>query len=105
MPSSAKRAHTLNGPGTSNWLKVALSTTLNLDPVDAINDAKLLAVLLKHRLNQTFASEVANLHIDQAKRKYKYGSSLSIYLLPRHKEALYMYQLDNQVCDSGLNLY
>jgi hypothetical protein len=33
-------------------MKVALSTALNRDPVDAVNDAELLAMVLGHRADQ-----------------------------------------------------
>jgi hypothetical protein len=33
-------------------MKVALSTALNRDPVDAVNDAELLAMVLGHRAEQ-----------------------------------------------------
>ena len=42
----------LNGPGTSHWLKNALTTALDRDPVDAVNDAELLAMVLEHRADQ-----------------------------------------------------
>ena len=40
----------LTDPATSRWLKVALETALTCDPVDALNDALLLAVVLEARL-------------------------------------------------------
>jgi len=36
----------LNDPSASGWLKVALETAMNRDPVDAANDADLLAKVL-----------------------------------------------------------
>lgn len=39
----------LAGYCTSKWLAVALTNALNRDPVDAANDAELLASLLRRR--------------------------------------------------------
>lgn len=41
-----------SGPGTSTWLKNSLTTALNRDPVDAVNDAELLAMVLGHRADK-----------------------------------------------------
>jgi hypothetical protein len=45
----------LNEPGTSYWLKNALASALDRDPVNAVNDAKLLAMVLGHRVEQIAA--------------------------------------------------
>ncbi len=45
-PSVAK---VLNDPACSYWLRTALDTALRRDPVDAANDAELLARLLDER--------------------------------------------------------
>lgn len=52
MPSNNEIRQILNGPGTSSWMKLALSTALERDPVDAVNDAELLALVLRHRAKQ-----------------------------------------------------
>jgi hypothetical protein len=39
---------------TSEWLKAALQTALERDPVDAVNDALLLAGVLEERLRLLF---------------------------------------------------
>lgn len=39
----------LTSPGTSFWLKEALQAALQRDPVDAANDAELLALVLASR--------------------------------------------------------
>ena len=38
-------------PATHNWLKLALASALDKDPVDAFYDAELLAKLLRARLD------------------------------------------------------
>jgi hypothetical protein len=40
----------LEDPAASDWLKTALRTALERDPVDALNDALLLAATLEERL-------------------------------------------------------
>jgi len=40
----------LDDPAASDWLKAALRTALERDPVDALNDAFLLAATLEERL-------------------------------------------------------
>jgi hypothetical protein len=40
----------LTDPTTSDWLKGALRTALERDPVDALNDALVLAATLEERL-------------------------------------------------------
>jgi hypothetical protein len=52
MPSDDEIRQILSGPGTSTWLKNALTTALDRDPVDAVNDAELLAMVLGHRADQ-----------------------------------------------------
>lgn len=39
----------LHDPGASSWLKMCLSSALSRDPVDAANDADVLAQLLDRR--------------------------------------------------------
>ena len=39
----------LDDPGASDWLKEALRSALKRDPVDAANDAEVLATLLVYR--------------------------------------------------------
>lgn len=40
----------LADPATSYWLKAAIQSLANRDPVDALNDALVLAALLEERL-------------------------------------------------------
>ena len=51
----------LSGPGTSHWLKDALTSALDRDPMDAVNDAELLAMVLGHRADQITATARAAL--------------------------------------------
>ncbi|MEL7491691.1 MAG: hypothetical protein AAGJ73_13315 [Pseudomonadota bacterium] len=43
----------LNDPAASKWLKEALEKALPRDPVDAANDAEVLAMVLLHRAIHT----------------------------------------------------
>ena len=59
MPSDDEIRQILAGPGTSNWMKVALSTAINRDPVDAL-----------HPPPQTTAHRRAQEHLDQAVERF-----------------------------------
>jgi hypothetical protein len=51
MPTSAiEGREILDDPSASDWLKEALRSALDRDPVDALNDALLLAATLEERL-------------------------------------------------------
>ena len=45
----------LDDPAASDWLKSALINALARDPVDALNDALVLAQVLDDRLREEFA--------------------------------------------------
>ncbi len=49
MPSDDEIRVISREPGTSQWMKDAMSAALDRDPVDALNDAGLLAIVLRHR--------------------------------------------------------
>lgn len=49
----------LDDPAASFWLKNALRSALNRDPVDALNDAEWLVVALKERLDFVVNEEAA----------------------------------------------
>ena len=49
----------LEDPAVSDWLKVALTEAIERDPVDALNDALLLAQALDDRLRETLGLESA----------------------------------------------
>ena len=48
--SDPEREEILDDPSASDWLKGALRSALARDPVDALNDALLLAATLEVRL-------------------------------------------------------
>lgn len=75
MPSDDEIRQILNGPGTSNWMKVALSTALNRDPVDAVNDAELLAIVLRHRAEQISAQAQADIEASRAILRARYDGA------------------------------
>lgn len=48
----------LEDPAASSWLKRALEGALCRDPVDAVNDAEVLAALLVERADQALGNTV-----------------------------------------------
>jgi hypothetical protein len=52
VPQSAQRV--FEDPAASDWLKEALRTACERDPVDALNDALALAEVLEERLRILF---------------------------------------------------
>ena len=67
MPSDDEIRAILREPGTSNWIKNALSAALDRDPVDAVNDAELLAIVLRHRAEVIQSETLAAMTIRRAK--------------------------------------
>lgn len=57
----------LSSPATSTWLKNALTSALGRDPVDAVNDAQLLATVLSNRHDEISSAALAVVAIKQAK--------------------------------------
>jgi hypothetical protein len=57
----------LSSPATSTWLKNALASALGRDPVDAVNDAELLATVLRNRHDAISSAALAVVVIKQAK--------------------------------------
>ena len=51
-------ADILNDFSASYWLKNALKTALERDPVDAAHDAEVLADTLKRRMNKTLTDSM-----------------------------------------------
>ena len=47
----------LEDPAVSDWLKAALTEAIERDPVDALNDALLLAQALDNRLREALGLE------------------------------------------------
>ena len=54
VPAPASVQSLLTDGTSSEWLKSALGTALQRDPVDALNDALLLAGVLEERLRLLF---------------------------------------------------
>lgn len=74
MPSDDEIRQILSEPGTSTWMKEALTTALNRDPVDAAKDAELLAIVLGHRADQiNWAAQAARGAMDAIKRAQSGG--------------------------------
>lgn len=48
----------IDSPTVSYWLKDALKSALTRDPVDAVNDAELLVLILKDRMQRLLGAEV-----------------------------------------------
>jgi hypothetical protein len=71
MPSNDEIKQILNGPGTSHWLKNALTSALDRDPVDAVNDAELLAMVLGHQAGQIKTTAQAALDARDAIKRAK----------------------------------
>ena len=71
MPSDDEIRQILNGPGTSAWMKLALSTALERDPVDAVNDAESLVLVLRHRAEQVSEAARAEIEARDAIKKAK----------------------------------
>jgi hypothetical protein len=67
MPSDNEIRAILREPGTSQWIKDALSAALDRDPVDAVNDAELLAIVLRHRAEVIQSEALAAVAIRRAK--------------------------------------
>ena len=67
MPSDEEIRQILNGPGVSKWMRLALSTALTRDPVDAANDAALLAMVLDRRAQEIATQAMADLAIKRAR--------------------------------------
>jgi len=68
VPSDEEIRQILNGPGVSKWMRLALSTALTRDPVDAANDAALLAMVLDKRAAEIAAQAMAKVALFKAQR-------------------------------------
>ena len=69
MPSDDDLREMANDPSLSHWFKTSLIEALNRDPVDAANDAGMLAIVLDKRAAELVASASARAVIEQAARK------------------------------------
>lgn len=69
MPSDDELKVMAADPALSHWFKNALTQALERDPVDAANDAGLLALVLDKRANELLASAAALAIIRQASER------------------------------------
>ena len=69
MPSDDEIREILRNPGLSTWLRVALDAALDRDPVDAANDAAVLALILDKRAKEIAAAALAEHEISRAMRR------------------------------------
>lgn len=69
MPSDAELMTMANNPALSYWFKKALTEALKRDPVDAANDAGLLAMVLDKRAAEALAAAGAQVAIQQASKR------------------------------------
>ena len=69
MPSDKELKAMATDPALSYWFKNALTEALKRDPVDAANDAGLLALVLDKRANELLAAAGAQAVIQKASKK------------------------------------
>ena len=60
----------LADPTASQWLKTALRDALTPDPVDAADDAEMLAALLCDRADRTLSRRLADLLQERVERQF-----------------------------------
>ena len=58
--SEGELAQILGDPATSFWLRAAIASSWQRDPLDAERDALVLASLLKRRVDETLARHPGN---------------------------------------------
>ena len=68
VPSDDEIRDLLNDPALSHWLRDAMLSALERDPVDAANDAGLLALVLDRRAGEVAARALAQVIVINAKR-------------------------------------
>ena len=68
VPSDDEIRDLLNDPALSHWLRDAMLSALERDPVDAANDAGLLALVLDRRAGEVAARAMAQVILINAKR-------------------------------------
>ena len=69
MPSDNELREIANDPSLSHWFKTSLIEALNRDPVDAANDAGMLAIVLDKRAAESVAIAGARAVIEHAAKK------------------------------------
>lgn len=71
MPSDDEIRRLLDDPSISSWFRVALRLALELDPVDAANDAGLLSLVLDRRAAEIVAAAETDFVLGKAKAAAK----------------------------------
>ena len=69
MPNDEEIRQLLADPGLSDWFKQALSSSLKRNPVDAADDAELLATVLDRRSRAIAADALTSLVLRDASRR------------------------------------
>lgn len=69
MPSDIELKKMAEDPGHTMWFRNALLSALKRDPVDAANDAGLLALVLDKRANEVIAQTSAQAAILQTSKR------------------------------------
>lgn len=69
MPTDNELKKMANDPAHSYWFRNALLASLDRDPVDAANDAGLLAIVLDKRAAELIAATSAQAAIQQASKR------------------------------------
>ena len=67
MPADDEIRELLKDPALSHWLRDAMLSALERDPVDAANDAGLLALVLDRRAGEIAARALVELAVLKAK--------------------------------------
>ena len=69
MPTDDELKTMADDPAHSHWFKKSLLSALNRDPVDAANDAGLLAIVLDKRAAELASAAAAQAVIQQASKR------------------------------------
>jgi hypothetical protein len=81
-----KPASDLLLPSLRYWLRYAVTTALERDPVDAAHDAGLLAMVLDRRATQVLVTSQADLMIEKAKKGMGGSPPICIHAIPNKKQ-------------------
>ena len=68
MPTDDEIREPVKDPAPSHWLRDAMLSALERDPVDAANDACLLALVLDRRVGEIAALSLADIAAIKAKK-------------------------------------
>jgi hypothetical protein len=67
MPTDHEIREILKDPSLSDWMRTAMLSALDRDPVDAGNDAGLLSIFLDRRVSEISSLSLADLAIFKTK--------------------------------------